>query len=179
MRIRPAKVEDATAIAHVHLASWKTTYPGIIPQSYIDGLDVENGVARWNEQLAQGINAIFVAEDDRTLFGFAAGGAPIHPVEGYDAEIGSIYLLATHQRRGSGRALLANLAHCLHGRGFQNCVVWALEANPACGFYQQLGGVRVARQMIEIGGASLPELAFGWPDIRILSSGVSSPAKDR
>ena len=27
--------------AEVHLASWKTTYPGIIDQTYIDGLRVE------------------------------------------------------------------------------------------------------------------------------------------
>ncbi len=179
MRVRPANVDDAASIAHVHLASWKTTYPGLIPQDYIDGLNVENGIARWKEQLAQGSNPVFVAEDGDTIFGFAAGGATVHPVEGYDAEIGSIYLLATHQRRGAGRALVAAIARALQERGFKNCVVWALEANPACGFYQRLGGVPVARQPIEIGGASLPEVAFGWPDIRVLCAGDPSPSKSR
>lgn len=168
MKIRPAQIEDAAAIAGVHLASWKTTYPGIIPQAYIDGLNVENGIAMWREQLAQATNPVFVGIDDESIFGFAAGGAIIHPVEGFEAEIASIYLLESHQRLGAGRALLAHLAHTLHQRGFQNCVVWALEANPACGFYQRLGGEPVAKQSIEIGGASLPELAFGWPDIRTL-----------
>jgi hypothetical protein len=47
-------------------------------------------------------------------------------------------------------------------------IVWALEANPACRFYQRLGGVPVAAQTIDIGGQSLPEVAYGWPDITVL-----------
>src|SRR3989442_5790865 len=38
--IRPAVVEDAPAIAQVHVESWKTTYKGIFPESLLDGLSV-------------------------------------------------------------------------------------------------------------------------------------------
>lgn len=179
MRVRPAQVEDAASIAQVHITSWKTTYPGLIPQAYIDGLKVENSIAMWIEQLKQGVHPVFVAEENGTVFGFAAGSAIIHPVEGYDAELASIYLLASHQRRGAGRALVAAVARALQERDYGNCAVWALEANPACGFYQRLGGVPVARQPIEIGGVSLPEIAFGWPDIRVLCTGDSSPSPSK
>jgi hypothetical protein len=50
MRVREATIDDAAVIAEVHLASWKTTYPGIIAQEYIDGLRVEDGAARWQTQ---------------------------------------------------------------------------------------------------------------------------------
>ena len=44
--------------------------------------------------------------------------------------------------------------------------VWALEDNlPAVRFYQKLGAVQIARKPIDIGGASLMELAFGWPTL--------------
>jgi L-amino acid N-acyltransferase YncA len=170
MKIREAKPEDAEAIARVHLESWKTTYPGIIPQMYIDGLKVENGIRSWQERLTQdGGPAVFVAEDEAEIFGFAAGGAVMHPVEGFDGELGAIYLLQTHQKRGAGAALTRQIAGALRERGFRSMVVWVLEANPSRGFYERMGGELVAEQGIEIGGVMLPEVAYGWKDVRTLA----------
>ena len=169
MQVREAVPEDAEAIARVHLASWKTTYPGIIPQEYIDGLRVEKGIAHWQARLSgENRPTILVAEDDRGIFGFAAGGAIMHPVEGYDGELGAIYLLASHQGKGAGAELVRRVARDLRQRGFGNMVVWVLRGNPACGFYQRMGGVQVAEKRIEIGGTSLPEIAYGWPQIALL-----------
>lgn len=171
MQIREAVPGDAEAIALVHLESWKTTYPGIVPQAYIDGLQLADGVARWQRQLAGNAALVFVAEDDDGVFGFAAGGAMVHTVEGFDGELGAIYLLATHQKQGAGAALTRRVATALRDQGFRSMVVWALTANPACGFYERMGGVRVAEQMIAIGGVDLPEAAFGWRDVGALCRG--------
>jgi GNAT superfamily N-acetyltransferase len=168
VKIRGALPDDAATIAQVHLASWKTTYPGIVPQEYIDGLRWEDGVVRWTTRLTEKTNTILVVEDGAGVFGFAAGGSIMHPVDGYDGELGAIYLLASHQRKGAGAALVRRLAGELQRQGFRNMAVWALKENPACGFYQRMGGAEVAEQMIEIGGVTLPELAFGWPDIGVL-----------
>jgi GNAT superfamily N-acetyltransferase len=153
----------------VHLESWKTTYPGIVPQAYIDSLKVEDGVARWNRLLTDRAVLAFVVEDEARIFGFAAGGAAIHPVDGYHGEMSAIYLLATHQGQGAGAALTRRMAHALREKGFRSMVVWALTANPACGFYEHMGGVHVAEQMIAIGGVDLPEAAFGWTDLNALA----------
>ncbi len=174
MRVREATLEDAQAIAEVHLASWKTTYPGIIPQAYIDGLRVEDRGARWETRLREKSATVFVAEDEAGVFGFAAGGSVIHPVDGYEGELAAIYLLATHQGKGAGAALVRQFAGELRRQGFRNMVVWVLRANPACGFYRRMGGVEVAEQMIEIGGATLPEIAFGWADLGVLCGDTAS-----
>ncbi len=179
MQVREAVREDAEAIARVHLASWKTTYPGIIPQEYIDGLRVENGVAQWQglldeKSLNEKRMTVLIAEDGNGVFGFAAGGAVIHPVEGYDGELGAIYLLASHQGKGTGAALVRRVARDLRQRGFGNMAVWVLRGNPACAFYQRLGGVQVAEQTIEIGGKPLPEIAYGWPEIGVLCGAAQS-----
>ncbi|HTV14935.1 MAG TPA: GNAT family N-acetyltransferase [Acidobacteriaceae bacterium] len=169
MQIRLANSNDAQRIAWVHLESWKTTYPGIIAQAYIDGLKVEDGVARWQDRLTQADGPIvFVVEDEAGVFGFAAGGAIMHPVDGFDGELGAIYLLATHQKRGAGAALVRRVAGALAERGFKSMVVWVLKANPSRGFYERMGGVLVAEQGIEIGGETLPEVAYGWKDVREL-----------
>ncbi|HVT96605.1 MAG TPA: GNAT family N-acetyltransferase [Acidobacteriaceae bacterium] len=168
MLIRNAVVNDARPIAQVHLASWKTTYPGLIPQEYIDGLRVEKGTADWQAALSSGRTTVLVAEDEKTVVGFAAGGAIAHAVDGYEGELGAIYLLASHQRRGIGAALLRRMAAELQGKGLRNMAVWVLRENPACGFYRRLGGIQVGEQTIEIGGRVLPEIAYGWPEIGVL-----------
>ncbi|MGB9032543.1 MAG: GNAT family N-acetyltransferase [Acidobacteriaceae bacterium] len=168
MEIREARPGDARAIAEVHVASWKTTYAGIIAQEYIDGLRVEDGAARWETRLTEKTTTVFVAEDEAGIFGFAAGGAIMHPVDGYQGELGAIYLLASHQRKGAGAALVRRMARELRGLGFANMVVWVLRENPACGFYARMGGVQVGEQGVEIGGAMLPEIAFGWADLGVL-----------
>ena len=38
MRIREASPTDATAIARVHVDSWRTTYAGIVPADYLANL---------------------------------------------------------------------------------------------------------------------------------------------
>jgi L-amino acid N-acyltransferase YncA len=168
LNVREARPEDARAIAEVHLASWKTTYPGIIPQDYIDGLRVENGMAQWKARLKSRSSTVLVAEDEAGIFGFAAGGTPVHPVDGYDAELGAIYLLATHQRQGAGQELVRRLAQELRAQGFASLLVWALRENGACDFYEALGGTLVAEKSIEIGGKLLPEVAFGWRELATL-----------
>lgn len=166
MRIRQAKPDDAPRIAWVHLESWKTTYPGIIPQSYIDGLKVETGIQNWRERLTQADGPIvFVAEDEAGVFGFAAGGTIMHPVDGFDGELGAIYLLASHQKQGAGSSLVRRVAGVLVDRGFRSMVVWVLKANSSRKFYERMGGVLVAEQGIEIGGLTLPEVAYGWTDV--------------
>ncbi|HEX5324913.1 MAG TPA: hypothetical protein VFW40_14090, partial [Capsulimonadaceae bacterium] len=50
--IRDATLADAAAIAQVHVSAWRTTYPGIVPQDYIDSRSVEEREGRWAGRLA-------------------------------------------------------------------------------------------------------------------------------
>jgi len=56
--------------------------------------------------------------------------------------------------------------------------LWALIDNPACRFYERLGGVTAFEVEIEIGGKRLPEAAYGWPDIaKPARSGPMAPVE--
>jgi hypothetical protein len=64
------------------------------------------------------------------------------------------------------------LASALQSKGFTSMLVWMLEQNPSVSFYERLGAVQIARKIINIGGADLQELAFGWPSLdRLIASG--------
>jgi GNAT superfamily N-acetyltransferase len=167
--IRPATIEDAPAIAHVHIESWKTTYAGVVPAAYLASLDTEARTGMWHEQLANGNPIIFVAEAPSGIIGFVCGGPLREPVETYDAELYAIYLLQAQQHQGTGRRLIHTLATTLLEQNFTKMLLWVLEQNPATTFYKHLGAVEVAQKQIEIGGASLQELALGWTSLRELA----------
>jgi L-amino acid N-acyltransferase YncA len=163
--VRQARIEDADSIARVHVESWKTTYPGIVPDAYLASLDPEPGAEMWKEWLKAGTSLIFVAEDASGVFGFASGGKLRDPIEAYDAELYAIYLLQHKQRHGAGRSLVQKLAETLRRDGFRSLIVWVLERNPAVDFYTSLRGSPVAEKPIEIGGAQLTEIALGWTSL--------------
>ena len=184
--IRPAGIHDSADIARVHVASWKTTYAGLVPDAYLAGLDEEESARRWAERFAAGDHIAFVAEADSgieeansAIVGFISGGKSREDLGNCDAELYAIYLLHSQQRLGAGRLLTHALATALLDMGHRSMLVWALEQNPAVFFYQRLGAVRVAERSIEIGGAHLPELAFAWRSLDDLVRVTSTPAATR
>jgi GNAT superfamily N-acetyltransferase len=166
--IRAALMEDASAIAHVHVESWRSTYAGIVPEAYLASLDEELRATLWREWLA-GETVILVAEWDGRVVGFAHGGKNREPVEQCDAELYSIYLLHEAQKRGIGAALLQGIATALAGRDFKSLAVWVLEQNRSRGFYERTGAQFAISRVIEVGGAKLMEVAYFWPDVKELA----------
>jgi GNAT superfamily N-acetyltransferase len=172
LTIRKADNEDAAAIAHVHVESWKTTYAGIVSDAFLASLNKEDRTISWQEQILAGNISIFVVEDERGIFGFAAGGKIREKLDDHDAELYAIYLLRERQGQGVGRTLVLTLASALRVKGFTSMLVWVLEQNPSVSFYEHLGAVQIARKVINIGGADLQELALGWPSLaRLIAAG--------
>jgi L-amino acid N-acyltransferase YncA len=78
LNIRPATVNDAPAIAHISIDTWRSAYAGIVPTDFLDTLSY----AERSEQMRQHL-ASFSAEDGFLLvaedaqgegIGFASGG---------------------------------------------------------------------------------------------------------
>jgi GNAT superfamily N-acetyltransferase len=172
--IRVADVDDAPAIAAVHVASWRTTYPGIVAQSYIDALSVAERTIAWERRIrgeAGTTSEIVVAETVAgALVGFAAGGPLRAPYPGFDAELYAIYLLREVQGQGLGRRLVTQWAPRAVARGFRAAIVRVLAANPACRFYERLGARRVKDDSLELGGQPYAEVWYGWDNIHDLTA---------
>jgi L-amino acid N-acyltransferase YncA len=168
MRIREANTADATAIAHVHVASWRTTYQGIVPETYLANLSEQRRAEVWSTRLSnlpEG-ECVHVAEDEtQGIVGFAGGGPVRDGHPGYTGELYAIYLLAEYQGRGLGRALTVAVARRLAEAGMRSMLVWVLADNPSRAFYTALGGREVGEKSVEIGGKALTEIAYGWDDV--------------
>ncbi len=174
MIIREAKLEDAEAISKVHVDSWRTTYQGIIPESYIARLSYQKRKERWTNMLSIGTVEktdywVYVVENKkRQIIAFANGGLERNGDSIYQGELYAVYILETYQRQGIGRKLIEKIAEKLSRSGLNSMLVWVLEDNPACQFYQALGGQQVDQQQIEFEGVKLNEIAYSWIDTKVL-----------
>jgi L-amino acid N-acyltransferase YncA len=166
--IRPATPEDAAQIAHVHIDSWRTTYAGIVPDACLAALNEADRAVQWQEWLTRDI-PVYVAELDEQVVGFISGGPIRQPIETYDAELYAIYILQQTQGQGIGKALLQQLTTTLLSQGFKSMILWVLDENPAKHFYIHAGAKLLVSKEIEMGGAMLPEAAYGWPDLNSLA----------
>lgn len=177
--MRPAALEDARAIAEINAAAWRETYAELMPAEALAGIDLDDWTRRWRRRIGSGEagQAVLVALDDGVPVGFARCNRQSNPKLvplGFDGEIASIYLLRRVQRRGLGRGLMARLAEHLISVGCVSAAVWVLRDAPkARGFYEALGAAPLGVEGVwEVGGAVLPDLAYGWRDIRTLALGA-------
>lgn len=163
MRIRPATIEDATGIARVHVASWRTTYRGIVPDKTLASLSLEQRAEMWSRGLVNPArkHLTVVAEAEEQIVGFADYG----PSRDDDAshasgELYAIYLLADFQRRGLGGRLWRKILAEAHRLAVPVIYVWVLAENhSAKGFYNQCGfRPDGAQKAIELGGKRLNEI---------------------
>ena len=172
MLIRAAQLNDAAAIARVHVDSWRAAYRDILPASFLAELSYAAREQRWREWWTQADPQrwLFVAEDDAgRIIGFAGGGPERDAIPGYGGEVYAIYLAPETFRRGIGRRLMAVGAGKLIDQGFGAGLVWALEDNRAArAFYEALGGQLMGAKPVTIGGSTLTEVAYGWSDLRTL-----------
>lgn len=165
MMIRCATVEDARAIAAVQVASWQSTYRGIVPDSHLDALNVAAGAARWVRNLTSGRSVTHVAEGDRGVCGYVSWGPVREAVGEFDGELWALYLADENHGCCVGRQMVDGARKALLAAGYRSMIVWALAENPAVGFYKRLGAVAVSGKMVEIGGVKIPDLALGWKDL--------------
>ena len=172
MIIRPATLPDAPAIAQIHMDSWRSTYRGLVSDHYLDNLRLEDRTARWQQRLTDPHTREFayVAQDPSShIVGFGSGVPHTTDHPDYHSELRALHIAPVHQRTGLGRRLTSHVAAHLHGMGINTMLVWVLKGNdPACRFYERLGGVYVIERLEAFAGGSIPEVAYGWPDITTL-----------
>lgn len=145
--VREATPADASAIAAIRVAGWRTAYAGLIEQAVLDALDpVAEAVRRRDEWAAR--PPPVVAEVDGRVVGFVLTGAyraaieqPAHwPHEPDAGEVAALYVDPTRQGSGVGRALMTRALADLRAAGHPVARLWVLTGNDrARRFYAAAG----------------------------------------
>lgn len=166
--LRPAAIGDAPAIAQVRIDAWRTTYRGLIPDSYLDGMNVGASEALWRRVLDAAPNrtSVYVAQQHGAVIGFASGNMLDPPKLGLDAELSAIYLRADHRRTGTGRRLVGTVAAAQRAHGATGLLTWVIAGNrSARAFYEALGAELLVEQPFQWDGIDLIEAGYGWRNL--------------
>jgi GNAT superfamily N-acetyltransferase len=168
MIIREITYNDVPAIAQIQVDTWRTTYKGIIPDEYLATLSYEKRESGWYQIISsapENGDFIYVAENELgEIIGFANGGLERTGDSIYKGELKAIYILENSQRKGIGCRLVQSVALKMSQANINSMLVWVLADNPACRFYEKLGGKQIYSKQLERGGAMFTEVAYGWTD---------------
>jgi ribosomal protein S18 acetylase RimI-like enzyme len=185
--LRRARSTDAPAIGAVHVAAWRSTYPGILPNEYLSRLSVRRQAAHYDAAIRNGLGVhvatasgldVGPSGGPPRVVGFATGGPARPAAAGLarlgEGEIETLYVLDDWRERGLGRRLMRAVAAHLAASGCKSAFVWVLRDNPSRWFYERLGGRVAAEASVRVAGTSLVQMAYVWPSIETLEQASSS-----
>jgi ribosomal protein S18 acetylase RimI-like enzyme len=184
--VRRARPADAPLIGAVHVAAWRSAYPGILPEDYLATLSVSRQAAFYDRQIRAG-GGVYVAiasgQDvpggtGPRLVGYTTVGRARAAVPGMsraDGEIETLYVLDDWRDRGVGRRLIRTGAAHLAAAGSRAAFLWVLRSNPSRWFYERLGGRTVAEADTSVAGVAVPQLAYAWDPIEKLIAASPAP----
>ena len=177
--VRRARLSDAAAIGAVHVAAWRSAYPGLLPDSYLSRLSAVRQARYYESAIGAGGTVIVAAPQETKagatprLVGFTTAG-PARKAGLGDGEIETLYVLDDWRDQGIGRGLMRAAAKDLAAQGCRSAYLWVLRDNPSRFFYQHLGGQQAAHGETRVAGVTLPQTAFCWDPIDSLLA--ASPA---
>jgi GNAT superfamily N-acetyltransferase len=170
MNIREATIDDVPQIAYVNVETWLTTYKGIVPDKFLQERKekIEETVEWIREKIEEDNIKAVVCEKDNKIAGFATYGRERDGDLACKGEIYAIYVLEGYQKKGLGKEIFKQVVKNLISIGINNILIWALEENKSCSFYEKTGGKIVKRRNIKIGGKELKEVGYGWNNLNEL-----------
>lgn len=148
MIIRPAEIEDARAIASIHVRSWQHTYKDILPADGLSGLSIDERAQQWAGWLRPEASPmhVLVAEENGEVVGFASWG-PTPEDEETDPDtvmLYSIYVSPDFVSLGIGSALLESIEVDMITNGAHAAILSVLAENtPTHRFYERHGWKKI------------------------------------
>lgn len=164
--IRTATLEDAAALAEIHVSAWCAAYRGHMPDSVLDGLSVEQRTADWQQWLKQpGPVTTLVVESHAELRAFCVFG-PSRDDDAQEQPVGEILALNVHPkfwRCGYGAALCKTVLGTAQQRQWTAITLWMLASNRrADSFYRVLDFIPDGAERLDtsIAGVTISETRY-------------------
>jgi GNAT superfamily N-acetyltransferase len=143
--VRAATVQDAAALATIHVRSWREAYAGLLPPDLLGLLDTPDRADRWRRMVRAtdwSKAGILVAVPGRELIGFTRFG-PTRDADDNVGEVGEmkeVYLLPEAWGIGLGRRLMTTSLSRLAGAGYSQATIWVLATNTRARRFYEFGG---------------------------------------
>jgi ribosomal protein S18 acetylase RimI-like enzyme len=127
--IGAAALDDAYAIAEIHVAGWHA-FRGLVPDTLLDDLSVEKRETGWRAAIERGEPRILVARHaDRILGWIAFGKRRDTDQPGDSGEIWALFTHPEHWSCGVGTSLWTAAREALRAAGFARVTLRVLRGN--------------------------------------------------
>lgn len=146
-QIRLATEIDALAIAEIHVLAWKAAYQGMIPQSALDDLRIEEKWPGWRGMIVdpkRTTRITVIENDDRIMAWSTHGPYRDDPNQG---EVMGLYAHPDFFGTGVGSLLLGEALTYLDSK-WDSTVVWALAANQRARKTYERAGFQVSQDNV-------------------------------
>ncbi|MCQ2969602.1 MAG: GNAT family N-acetyltransferase [Clostridium sp.] len=168
MIIRKANENDIIEISKLYVSNWKKTYKGILPQKYLDGLNIDYGIEKWGKYINEEEQKVFVAYENDEFLGFTACKVD-------DEEKDWWYLDSLHVSEGSrGKGIGTKLINTVGKYAFDNkykcmsiCIVKGNDN--AKELYEKLGAKSYKCFIDDFGGIKSNSEKLIWTDLNIFN----------
>jgi ribosomal protein S18 acetylase RimI-like enzyme len=169
VRIRVMTDADVPAVSAIRVRGWQAAYAGIVPQEYLDAMDIAEDAAKRREFLAQARGRVrnLVAVAEPAVTGHVVGWAAFGPYRGEregvaDGELYALYVRPDLIGTGAGRALTSAVIAASSREGRRRLLLWVLADNArARRFYAAAGFVPDGAEVTEeIQGVQLRTLRY-------------------
>lgn len=104
--LRPVNINDARAIATIGYNTWQDTYKGLIPDEFLDSIELHQQIAQCEEVIKKGASIIVASNVDNLIVGYCSFGVTRDPIHKNEFEIYSIYVSKETRSCGLGGILL-------------------------------------------------------------------------
>ena len=142
--VRESTEADAYDVARVNILSWQSAYRDIIPDDYLNNLNIDKRAERLKKDLVEyaGKTYWFAMAYDGKIIGTMAIGQCRDDDKPAAGEVMAIYLLPEYWSMGLGKKSMDFAVKTLRESSFDDIYVWVLEENVrARKFYEKYGFV--------------------------------------
>jgi ribosomal protein S18 acetylase RimI-like enzyme len=159
--IRPATLEDAEAIARVHIRSWQAAYTHLFSAEELGGLSVPARARWWAGAIERGWR-VLVATRDAAIVGFASCGESSDDDASGLGELMTIYVDPDAWGRGVGQRLISEIESSLREEGFDEALLWVAEDNPRTRHFYEAAGWKAdgTQRPVEFLGREISEVRY-------------------
>lgn len=146
LTITPITYDDLPKIAEIHIRVWQQTYPGQMPQDYLDSLDSATRLQSWREVFTKNKSdkrhGVLVARWSQEIVGFLCYGPARDESHNEWIEIYAINILKEPWSKGIGYKLFASACSHFKDNGIKQTYLWVLDTNEnALHAYRRWGGI--------------------------------------
>ncbi|MFF7160281.1 GNAT family N-acetyltransferase [Streptomyces sp. NPDC008086] len=163
--IRRMRLADCDRVAEIRVGGWRSAYQGLMPQSYLDAMDVAQDAERRRVHFTgagRGVVNLVAEEEDRVV-GWACHG-PYRNGEAHteDAELYALYVDPVRYGAGTGHALLQESIRRCTAAGRRRMLLWVLKDNTRARRFYERAGFRAdgAEEPFEVDGVEVPEVRY-------------------